>query len=113
MDICMGLSEEDFKSPAAPSSVIDNANVSLEGREQEVKDKLAVHEEVLKEAEQVLSMNPAKQQVVAQKKKPRVFSTFKQQADLKPSMLKREASFAEAKHFTELFVNYINHPTLK
>ena len=84
-DLCMGLSEEDFKSPATQSSVIDNANVSLEGREQEVKDKLAEHEEVVKEAEQVLSMIPAKQQVVAQKEEPRVFSTFKQQADLKPS----------------------------
>ena len=55
-DFCMGLGEEDFKKPATPSSVIDSANTSLEEREQEVYAKLAEHEGVLKEAEQVLSM---------------------------------------------------------
>ena len=58
-DFCMGLGEEDFKKPATPSSVIDSANTSLEEREQEVYAKLAEHEGVLKEAEQVLSMIPA------------------------------------------------------
>ena len=47
--------------------------------------KLAEHEGVLKEAEQVLSMIPAQQQVVAKKEEPRPFATFRQQADLKPS----------------------------
>ena len=48
------LGEEDFKKPATPSSVIESANKSLEEREQEVSDKLVEHEEVLRQAEQVL-----------------------------------------------------------
>ena len=63
-DYCMNPREEDFKKPATPSSVIDSANASLEEREQEVNAKLAEHEEVLREAELVLSMIPAQQQVV-------------------------------------------------
>ena len=60
-DYCVELGEEDFKKPATPSSVIESANKSLEEREQEVSDKLAEHEEVLRQAEQVLSMIPAQQ----------------------------------------------------
>ena len=103
------LGEEDFKKPATPSSVIESANKSLEEREQEVSDKLAEHEEVLRQAEQVLSMIPAQQQVVEKKEEPAAFATFKQQADLKPALLEREASFAEAKHFTEIFTNYLEN----
>ena len=108
-DYCMNLGEEDFKKPATPSSVIDSANASLEEREQEVNAKLAEHEEVLRQAELVLSMIPAQQQVVEKKDEPRAFATFKQQVDLKPTMLEREASFEEAKHFTEIFTNYIEN----
>ena len=108
-DYCMSLGEEDFKKPATPSSVIDSANASLEEREREVNSKLAEHEEVLRQAEQVLSLVPAQQQVVEKKDEPRAFATFKQQADLKPALLEREASFAEAKHFTEIFTNYIEN----
>ena len=68
-DYCMSLGEEDFKKPATPSSVIDSANASLEEREQEVYAKLAEHEEVLRQAEQVLSLVPA-QQVVERRMNP-------------------------------------------
>ena len=71
-------------------------------------DKLAEHEEVLKQAEKVLSMASV-QQVVEKKEESAAFATFKQQADLKPSMLEREANFAEAKHFTEIFTNYLEN----
>ena len=47
--------------------------------------------------------------MVEKKDEPRAFATFKQQADLKPALLEREASFAEAKHFTEIFTNYIEN----
>ena len=90
------LGEEDFKKPATPSSVIESANKSLEEREQEVSDKLAEHEEVLRQAEQVLSMVSAQQQVVEKKEESAAFATFKQKADFKPAMLEHEASFAEA-----------------
>ena len=70
-DYCMNLGEEDFKKPATPSSVIDSANASLEEREQEVNPKLAEHEEVLRQAEQVLSLVPAQQQVVEKRMNPK------------------------------------------
>ena len=75
---CMNLGEEDFKKPATPSSVIDSANASLKEREQEVNAKLTEHEEVLRQAELVLSMIPAQQQVVEKKEEPKTFATFKQ-----------------------------------
>ena len=85
--------------------MIESANKSLEEIEQEVSDKLAEHEEVLRQAEQV----SAQQQVVEKKEESASFATFKQQADLKPAMLEREANFAEAKHFTEIFTNYLGN----
>ena len=60
-DYCMNLGDEDFKKPATPSSVIDSANASLKERELEVNAKLAEHEEVLRQAELVLSLVPAQQ----------------------------------------------------
>ena len=103
------LGEEDFKKPSTPSSVIEGANKSLEEREQEMIDKLAEHEEVLRQAENVLSLASPQQQVVEKKEESSAFATFKQQADFKPSMLEREANFAEAKHFTEIFTNYLEN----
>ena len=47
--------------------------------------------------------------MVEKKEEPAAFATFKQQADLKPALLEREASFAEAKHFTEIFTNYLEN----
>ena len=49
------------------------------------------------------------QQVEEKKEESSAFATFKQQADLKPSMLEREANFAEARHFTEIFSNYLEN----
>ena len=103
-----GLGEDAFESPTTPSSVIEGANKDLEDREQVMRDKLTEHEEVIKRAENVLSVDPV-QQVVEKQEESASFATFKQQADLKPSMLEREANYAEARHFTEIFGNYLEN----
>ena len=55
------LGEDAFKSPSTPSSVIEGANKDLEEREQVMLDKLTDHEEILKKAENVLSMDSVQQ----------------------------------------------------
>ena len=103
-----GLGEDAFESPTTPSSVILGANKDLEDREQVMREKLTEHEEVIKRAENVLSIDPV-QQVVEKQEESASFSTFKQQNDLKPSILEREANYAEARHFTEIFGNYLEN----
>ena len=102
------LGEDAFQKPTTPSSVIEGANKDLEDREQVMRDKLTEHEEVIKRAENVLSVASV-QQVVEKQEESASFATFKQQADLKPSMLEREANYAEARHFTEIFGNYLEN----
>ena len=103
-----GLGEDAFESPTTPSWVIEGANKDLEDREQVMRDKLTELEEVIKRAENVLSVDPV-QQVIEKQEESASFATFKQQADLKPSMLEREANYAEARHFTEIFGNYLEN----
>ena len=103
-----GLGEDAFESPTTPSSVILGANKDLEDREQVMREKLTEHEEVIKRAENVLSIDPV-QQVVEKPEESASFASFKQQADLKPSILEREANYAEARHFTEIFGNYLEN----
>ena len=73
-----------------------------------MREKLTEHEEVIKRAENVLSIDPV-QQVVEKQEESASFATFKQQNDLKPSILEREANYAEARHFTEIFGNYLEN----
>ena len=87
-----GLGEDAFESPTTPSSVILGANKDLEDREQVMREKLTEHEEVIKRAENVLSIDPV-QQVVEKQGESASFASFKQQADLKPSILEREAKY--------------------
>ena len=72
-----------------------------------MRDKLAEHEGIIRKAELVLSSDLV--QVVEKNEDSVKFSTFRQQADLKPTILEREANYAEARHFTEIFSNYLEN----
>ena len=83
-------------------------NQDLEDREKALRDKLAENERIIRRAELVLSSDLV-QQVVEKNEDSVKFSTFRQQADLKPPMLEREANYAEARHFTEILSNYLEN----
>ena len=103
-----GLGDDAFESPTTPSTVMLGANQDLEDREKAMRDKLAENEGIIRRAELVLSSDLV-QQVVEKNEDSVKFSTFRQQADLKPPMLEREANYAEARHFCEIFSNYLEN----
>ena len=70
-----GLGEDTFESPTTPSSVMLGANSDLEDREKVMREKLTEHEEVIKRAETVLSLDLV-QQVVEKQEDSAKFSTF-------------------------------------
>ena len=100
-----GLGEDAFEAPTTPTTVMLGANSDMDDREKAMRDKLSEHEQVIRRAETVLSSEVVLVKQVVEKPEGTVkFSTFRQQADLKPSILEREANYAEARHFTEFSV---------
>merc|ERR1712082_288893 len=105
-----GLGDDAFESPTTPTTVMLGANSDMDDREKAMRDKLSEHEQVIRRAETVLSSEVVLVKQVVEKPEDSVkFSTFRQQADLKPSILEREANYAEARHFTEIFSNYLEN----
>ena len=101
-----GLGDEAFEAPTTPTTIMVGANSDADEREKAMKDKLAEHEQVIRRAEVILASEVVLAQQVVEKPEDSVkFSTFRQQVDLKPSILEREANYAEAHHFTEIFTN--------
>ena len=99
-----GLGDDAFESPTTPTTVMLGANSDPDDREKAMREKLSEHEQVIRRAETVLSSEVVLVKQVVEKPEDSVkFSTFCQQADLKPSILEREANYAEACHFTEIY----------
>ena len=105
-----GLGDEAFEAPTTPTTIMVGANGDVDEREKAMKDKLTEHEQVIRRAEVILASEVVLAQQVVEKPEDSVkFSSFRQQVDLKPSILEREANYAEAHHFTEIFTNYLEN----
>ena len=105
----LGLGDEAFNAPTTPTTIMVGANSDADEREKAMKDKLAEHEQVIRRAEVILSSEVILTQQVVENPEDSKFSSFRQQSDLRPQILEREATYKEALHFTEIFSNYLEN----
>ena len=110
-----GLSKDNFEAPATPTSIMVSANTDADEREKAMKDKLEEHELVIRRAVVLMATEIVMSQQVEGGSDISTFSTFRPQADLRPQILEKEATYKEALHFQEIrphkcdsFCNYYN-----
>ena len=111
------MKRDDFDPLTNPEDMAESAELSSTQRCGEADDTLSIHEDSIKQAEKVLSLQLALESVTpgiprnVEDKSAPALPIFRAQSDLKPQDLKKSSTYREVVHFCQDMKRKIESPS--